>query len=274
MYIGQAFKDKIRWPRPSMPPVIQMERKWALEYSMPSTHAMVGLGIPLSFSIFSSTRFDLDPTLLAVLTIIWCTLVSCSRIYLGMHSFADIVAGLTLSAILMPILVSISFLTDKFLVMWPLSPIVTLSLSMLAIWLYPSSGRWTPARGETTAILGSYIGVQLGYWINYQVGLLTSVTEREEFLFDQWIFAKMIIRSVIGGAIGGLAKNGTTPLWIRFSCYLDGIDHTQYDNSRNLFVELFYKFWSYLSLGFIVVVFSPLVFIILGCERSSYYTEL
>merc|ERR1712107_972737 len=60
MYIGQAFKDKIRWPRPSMPPVIQMERKWALEYSMPSTHAMVGLGIPLSFSIFSSTRFDLD----------------------------------------------------------------------------------------------------------------------------------------------------------------------------------------------------------------------
>ena len=29
--------------------------------------------------------------------------------------------------------------------------------------------RWTPARGETTAILGSYMGVHLGYWLLFQV---------------------------------------------------------------------------------------------------------
>ena len=32
MYIGQGMKDIIRWERPSMPPVIQLESKWALEY--------------------------------------------------------------------------------------------------------------------------------------------------------------------------------------------------------------------------------------------------
>ncbi len=28
----QGLKDIIRWPRPSMPPVVQLERRWALEY--------------------------------------------------------------------------------------------------------------------------------------------------------------------------------------------------------------------------------------------------
>jgi hypothetical protein len=28
----QGIKDTVRWPRPRMPPVVQMERKWALEY--------------------------------------------------------------------------------------------------------------------------------------------------------------------------------------------------------------------------------------------------
>jgi len=274
MYIGQAIKDKVGWPRPSMPPVIQMERKWALEYGMPSTHAMVGLGVPLSIFIFSSSRFHVDPVLATAVTIVWCSLVSSSRIYLGMHSFADIVAGLGLAAFLMPILVIFSFQTDKFLVQWAWSPLVTLSLSLFSIWIYPSSGRWTPARGETTAILGSYIGVQLGYWFNYQVGLLTSGGKQEEFIFNQWILLNMIVRSVIGGLLGGLAKSGTKPLWIRISCYVDGIDHTHYENSRNLFVELFYKFWSYLSLSFAVVFVSPLLFSLLGCQRASFYTEL
>ncbi|KAJ8967489.1 hypothetical protein NQ314_002803 [Rhamnusium bicolor] len=39
MYIGQGVKDIIRWPRPG-PPVVRLQNKWALEYGMPSTHAM------------------------------------------------------------------------------------------------------------------------------------------------------------------------------------------------------------------------------------------
>jgi hypothetical protein len=31
----QGIKDTVRWPRPRMPPVVQMERKWALEYGNP-----------------------------------------------------------------------------------------------------------------------------------------------------------------------------------------------------------------------------------------------
>ena len=57
MYIGQGMKDVIRWPRPSSPPVIQLEKKWALEYGMPSTHAMVGLAVPMSILYFTIGRY-------------------------------------------------------------------------------------------------------------------------------------------------------------------------------------------------------------------------
>ena len=57
MYIGQATKDIVRWPRPASPPVIRMEKRYALEYGMPSTHAMVGAGIPFTILYFTYERY-------------------------------------------------------------------------------------------------------------------------------------------------------------------------------------------------------------------------
>ena len=57
-YLLLGMKDVVRWDRPSMPPVIQLESKWALEYGMPSTHAMVGLAIPTSIIWFTYGRYQ------------------------------------------------------------------------------------------------------------------------------------------------------------------------------------------------------------------------
>ena len=54
MYLGQATKDIVKLPRPASPPVVQLEKRYALEYGMPSTHAMVGAGMP--FAIFFLTK--------------------------------------------------------------------------------------------------------------------------------------------------------------------------------------------------------------------------
>ena len=58
MYIGQAVKDMIRWPRPAMPPVVQIESKWSLEYGMPSTHSMAGLATPIEILYFTYGRYQ------------------------------------------------------------------------------------------------------------------------------------------------------------------------------------------------------------------------
>lgn len=57
LFSGQVSKDIIRWPRPPCPPVIRLQKKWSLEYGMPSTHAMVGVALPSSVLYYTSHRF-------------------------------------------------------------------------------------------------------------------------------------------------------------------------------------------------------------------------
>lgn len=58
MYIGQATKDIVKWPRPRSPPAVKLEERYALEYGMPSTHAMVGTVIPLGMTLLSQGRYE------------------------------------------------------------------------------------------------------------------------------------------------------------------------------------------------------------------------
>ncbi|XP_033116724.1 sphingosine-1-phosphate phosphatase 2-like, partial [Anneissia japonica] len=58
MYIGQSAKELIKMPRPPCPPAIKMERRYEMEYGMPSTHAMVGLLMPFTLLLTSIGRFE------------------------------------------------------------------------------------------------------------------------------------------------------------------------------------------------------------------------
>lgn len=84
-FLGQGLKDVIKWPRPG-PPVIRLQAKWALEYGLPSTHAMVAVSIPFSILLYTMDRYQYDPTLGFIIAILWCTVVCVSRLYLGMHT--------------------------------------------------------------------------------------------------------------------------------------------------------------------------------------------
>ena len=58
MYLGQAAKDLICWSRPSCPPAVHLERRYEMEYGMPSTHAMVGVVIPFGFIYFAYGYYE------------------------------------------------------------------------------------------------------------------------------------------------------------------------------------------------------------------------
>lgn len=60
MYIGQALKPLIKWPRPSAPPAIRLEVNPALEmeYGFPSTHAIVSTTIPFYIAYSTYWRYE------------------------------------------------------------------------------------------------------------------------------------------------------------------------------------------------------------------------
>ena len=77
------MKDIIRWPRPSSPPVIRLEDRYALEYGMPSTHAMVGVAIPFGLLLASLYRYNLILWLSLAIAVTWTASICISRLYLG-----------------------------------------------------------------------------------------------------------------------------------------------------------------------------------------------
>ena len=56
MYLGQFLKDVVQSERPRMPVVVRLQTKWAEEFGLPSTHAMMALSLPLSVVVFTVTK--------------------------------------------------------------------------------------------------------------------------------------------------------------------------------------------------------------------------
>lgn len=284
MYFGQGLKDIIRWPRPSMPPVVQLERRWALEYGMPSTHAMVGVAVPASSILFTMHRYIYPFYLWVAIACTWCSLVCCSRLYLGMHSLADIVVGLFLSCCLMPIFSLLADSVDNFLLSSQSAPFFSISITLLAVWMYPGSNRWTPAWGDTVLVLGGWLGQQLGNWTNYQLGLLAaaSIPPPYPILWPTWHqYGLTLLRVVIGGVIAVATRAIFKPLSYLTACYLLNANAAQLkeeandiNNKKKLIAELSYKYLTYTAIGFNITFLAPAVFRVLGCERPSFYTEI
>jgi sphingosine-1-phosphate phosphatase 1 len=65
---------------------VRLQKKWALEYGMPSTHAMVGVSIPLSVILYTMNRYQVSlkyctlifDTITLLLHISKCMCVCCS----------------------------------------------------------------------------------------------------------------------------------------------------------------------------------------------------
>ena len=83
-----------------------------------------------------------------------------------MHSLADILAGLLLSSVLLPPILYLAMISDQFLVLDPLAPLLCLGTSILALALFPAtaSHHWSPSATTSVDVLGCYQGVQLGHW--------------------------------------------------------------------------------------------------------------
>ena len=174
MYLGQALKDVVQFERPHMPVVVRLQTKWAEEFGLPSTHTMMGLAVPCAAFYLTGEKFPLPASLPVLVTSAWVLLVSSSRMYLGMHSLADILAGLLLSALLMPGVLWLVNVSEEFLVVSPLAPVISLTASSLALVFFPSSPShsWSASATTTVDVVACYQGVQLGQWSLFRLGLV------------------------------------------------------------------------------------------------------
>ncbi|XP_066260883.1 sphingosine-1-phosphate phosphatase 2-like [Euwallacea similis] len=283
MYIGQSIKDLVRWPRPG-PPVIQLQKKWALEYGFPSTHAMVGVSIPFSVILYTMNRYEYNVGVGLAVAFLWCTVICLSRLYLGMHSVLDIVAGLLLALTIMIPLVPLIDYLDSYFLTNPIAPILLITSSILMIIYYPNSRKWTPTRGDTTMILSVCIGVLVGAWLNYQTGLMTksNLPLPRMIMWPSWsMLGCMVLRTGIGFFFVLLTRQVFKSISYSFICMLLKEDETRLKQTENTLqnkhktiVELGCKYVTCGMIGFNILYTLPQLFRLLRIERMTFFTEI
>ncbi|XP_042878618.1 sphingosine-1-phosphate phosphatase 2-like [Penaeus japonicus] len=284
MYIGQALKDILKVPRPACPPVVRLDPKWALEYGLPSTHAMVGAAMPFSILILTLNRYQLDWGWGLAIATTWCLLVCLSRLYLGMHSVLDVLCGLVLVTGLLVLILPWVDVLDHLALTHPASPLLTITLTIAMVVCYPATDRWTPARGDTTVIVGVGCGSLLGSWLNYQLGITREPTLPPPYTVI-WPTLNMaglsLLRTILGLVVIVAVKAIFKALSFATICALLQVKAEDYVNKtgsltsrHRLIVELFYKFITYIAIGFTIAYTGPLAFRLIGIERPTFYTEV
>jgi len=164
-YVGQYLKDLLRLPRPPSPPVLRMSTFYEAEYGMPSTHAMGAVSVVSAIVIAHyQSGFDIDLWKWVILAVLHVAVVCLSRLYMGAHSVADVVAGVVLgSVILVPFVVwgreiDYWFATSEYV------PIVVFLVAIFAVLIYPKPPAWSESYGDTATIIGVASGAMVGIW--------------------------------------------------------------------------------------------------------------
>ncbi|CAH6791826.1 Sgpp2 [Phodopus roborovskii] len=239
MYIGQVAKDILKWPRPSSPPVVRLEKRVVAEYGMPSTHAMAATAI--SFTLLIST----------------------------MDRYQDVLGGVLITALLITLTCPAWTLIDSLDSASPLFPVCVIVVPFFLCYNYPVSDYYSPTRADTTTIVAAGAGVTLGFWINHFFQLVAQPTPsfpvirsipaltRDMLVLGLTKFTVGIVLIVL---VRQLVQN--LSLQVLFSWFK--VVTRNKEARRRLEIEVPYKFVTYTSVGLCATTFVPMLHRFLG----------
>ena len=191
--------------------------------------------------------------------------------------FQDVLAGLLYVSILMPLYFLVMDALDDFLLHHPLSLLVCVGVPLLMCAYYPPLDRWSTARGDTTVVVSVASGVYAGAHIAYQTGFMHHGDAEPPFEGGDLgsvnvllMSLRLLIGVVFLVATRAIVKSSSLKLIGRIT----NVDTTKKENLQQLTVELFYKFSTYFSMAIVCMWIVPIVFLMLGIQRDSYFYEL
>ncbi|KAM0950039.1 putative phosphatidate phosphatase [Dioscorea sansibarensis] len=175
-YVGCCIKDMVSAPRPSCPPVrrvtaTQDEKEHAMEYGLPSSHALNTVclsGYLLYYVLASEVEMNVTTTLYGLtLVCVLVALTGIGRIYLGMHSLIDVVAGISMGLIMLAFWLLVHGYIDDFIISGENVTSFWACLSCLLFFAYPTPELPTPSFEYHTAFNGVAFGIVSGIQQTY-----------------------------------------------------------------------------------------------------------
>ncbi|KAI5611703.1 sphingosine-1-phosphate phosphatase 1 [Silurus asotus] len=269
MYLGQCTKDLVRWPRPASPPVVKLEVFYDSEYSMPSTHAMSGTAVPLGLFLLTYGRWEYPYFLGLTLALTWSLLVCVSRVYMGMHSVLDVIAGFLYSLLILAIFSPCLEAIDTFNRSSSYAPICVVSLHAILGLFSFTLDTWSTSRGDTAQILGTGAGIAVATHLNYQLALIhdppASMLPMQAPALSVGLFGWSLLRFVFGVVMLIVTRGVMKALTIPLVCRVVGISSRDVRKARqHMQVELPYRYIVYWTVGFSAFFLIPFIFSCVG----------
>lgn len=174
-YLGNAVKDLVSAPRPCSPPVRRVtatedEKENAMEYGLPSSHALntvclMGYILHYVLTYGPCSAFMVATCLSLALLLVM--LIGIARIYLGMHSLTDVIAGICFGTVILAFWLVVDDHVDAFVVSGQNVTFFWASLSLLMCFAYPKPEFPTPSFEYHTAFNGVAFGIVYGIQQTY-----------------------------------------------------------------------------------------------------------
>lgn len=224
--LGQLCKDLLELPRPPGPKskhrIERLEKHFGTEFGMPSTHVMSGF-LPLCIYLrLHAWGVPVSPLAWAGCAV--CAVsVALSRLYMGVHSIADVVVGAVIAVFIMYLLALGGDDFDNIMYNRRNSIYIWISMLVLFIFKYPRAVPWSASIGTACQIFGTFIGAGTAWCFDraYYPGIIGALFHMSALgmkrsagvpFDDSMSAASHIIRSVSGLALVGLLKVVTKEL--------------------------------------------------------------
>lgn len=139
-------------------------------------------------------------------------------------------------------------------------------------------------RGDTALVVSTAAGFHFGYWINFKIGNLTAPLIPPPYEIN-WpthqIIGKTVLRTFLGFASILIFKPIIKSLVYIVMCAILKINSKELQKSENslenknkILVDLVYKYVFCFVITIGISFLLPKIFVILGTERSTFYSEL
>ena len=175
--INQFLKITFRIPRPwVMDPnftIVESAREAASGYSFPSGHTQTSVGL------FGGLALKFRQRAVRIVSIALCVLVPLSRMYLGVHTPADVGVSIVIALILIFVLSPIFEMAEKsprvmYSLLFSLTAIMLAYLCFMSFWQFPEEVFHVDnVHNYTSAVKNAYTltGCMLGFLVVYTVDL-------------------------------------------------------------------------------------------------------
>lgn len=160
-YVAGVLKASLRLPRPEWP-CIKPEEK-AYDWALPSHHSLLGTILPWYIYAYVTLHVELSSTQLAVmftLITLWSFSLMFSRLYLGVHSPADIVSGGFVGVLVLSMWLQVDDIVDSFISEQSIEPVLQATVLMiLLLYLHPKCDPGNPSFTDNCCLAGVVSGL-------------------------------------------------------------------------------------------------------------------